>query len=253
MVNLKHLFVAVACLCSTAANVRAAELTIWAGGAVKSAASEAIADFGKSANVTVNADFAPMGTLIKRLADDQAVSDVVILSAEAMAEAVTKGWVKPDSIVEFGRVGIGVAVNEKAPSPDITTAAAFKATLLAASSIIIVDPSTGTSGKYLAGLFERLGVAEAIKPRLKTLPGGYVVEPVGKGEVELGIHQITEILPVKGVKLVGPLPPELQSVTIYQAAARANAANAASAKAFLDYTQTAPVRASLAGKGFTSR
>jgi molybdate transport system substrate-binding protein len=229
---------------------QAADLKVWAGGAVKSATVDVLAAFGTAASVNVQSDFAPMGPLMKRLGDNPAGADVVILSAEVMEEAIKKGWVTGASVVEVGRVGIGVAVNEKAPSPDISTTAAFKATLLAAKSIVMVDPNTGTSGKHLATVFEKLGVAETIKSRITTLPGGYVVELVGKGEIELGLHQITEILPVKGIKLVGPLPAELQKVTVYQAAITAQAGNAAEARAFLAHLGTPPVRASIAQKGF---
>ena len=231
----------------------AADLVVWSGGAVKSAVSEALADFSKASGVKVVSDFAPMGALTKRLAADPSAADIAILSAEVMEDAIKQGWVQSGSVTEVGRVGIGVAVNEKAPSPDISTAAAFKATLLAAKSIVMVDPSTGTSGKHLAELFQRLGVAEAIKARTTFLAGGYVVEPVGRGEIELGLHQITEILPVKGIKLVGPLPAELQKVTIYQAAISAKPKNIESAKAFLVHLQTPAVRAFFANKGFMSQ
>lgn len=231
---------------------KAAELVVLGGGAVKSAVADSLGDFAKAAGVEVKADFAPMGALVKRLSADPAAADVAILTAEVMADAVAKGWVVQGSITEVGRVGVGVAVNEKAASPDISTADAFKATLLAAKSIVMVDPATGTSGKHLAEVFQKLGVADAIKARTVLLPGGYVVERVGTGEIELGLHQITEILPVKGIKLVGPLPKELQKVTIYQAAVTAKAKNGEGAKAFLVHLQSPAVRATLAKKGFMS-
>jgi molybdate transport system substrate-binding protein len=229
---------------------RAGDLVVWSGGAVKSAVSEALTEFGKVAGVKVVSEFAPMGALTKRLAADASAADVTILSSGVMDDAIKQGWVQPGSITEVGRVGVGVAVNEKALSPDISTVEAFKATLLAAKSIVMVDPATGTSGKHLAEVFQRLGVADAIKARTTYLAGGYVVEPVGRGEIELGLHQITEILPVKGIKLLGPLPAELQKVTIYQAAITARPKNMESAKAFLVHLQAPAVRAVFANKGF---
>jgi len=230
----------------------AADLTVWSGGAVKSALSGALADFAKAAGAEVASDYAPVGTLMQRLSADPKAADIVVLSAEAMAQAIEKGWVQTGSVTEVGRVGVGAAVNEKAPSPDISTAAAFKATLLAAKSIVMVDPATGTSGKHLAEVFQRLGVADEIKARTTYLAGGYVVERVGTGEIELGLHQITEILPVKGIKLVGPLPAELQKVTIYQAAISTRPRNMEVAKAFLVHLQAPQVRAAFASKGFMS-
>lgn len=239
-------------LLAQSAAAGAADLTVWSGGAAKAALTEVIAGYAKSTGKAVAADYAPVGALMKRLAATPDGVDILVLSAEAMDEAVKAGRVMPDSITEIGRVGVGVAVNEKAPAPDISTAAAFKATLLAAKSIVMVDPNTGTSGKHLAEVFQKLGVAEAIKPKTTYLQGGYVVERVGTGEIELGLHQITEILPVKGIKLVGPLPAELQKVTIYQAAITAKPRDLAAAKAFLAVSQTPEMRAVIASKGFSS-
>ena len=117
--------------------------------------------------------------------------------------------------------------------------------------IAYVDPTRGTSGQHFAALLEKLGIAAEVKPKSKMLPGGFVAELVAKGEAELAVHQITEILPVKGVTLVGPLPPELQKITIYQAAATATARDADAAKAFLVNLRSPEVRALAAKKGFT--
>jgi len=111
-----------------------------------------------------------------------------------------------------------VAVNEKAPSPDISTVEAFKKTLLAAKSVVYIDPKVGTSGKHVVEVLSRLGILEEINRKATLGQGGYIVEPVGRGAIELGIHQISEILPVKGVKLAGPLPAPLQKYTTYVAA-----------------------------------
>jgi molybdate transport system substrate-binding protein len=232
---------------------RANELVVWAGGAVKSAVTDMLPSFGTTSGVVVAADFAPMGTLMRRMADKPDSADVVILAAEVMDEAIKKGWVVAGSVTELGRVGVGVAVNERAPVPDISTAEAFKATLLAAKSIVMIDPETGTSGKHLAQVFEKLGVADAIKARTTFLQGGFVVERVATGEIELGLHQITEILPVKGIKLVGPLPAELQKVTIYQAAHATKPKNIEAAKAFLVHLQSPDVRTTLVAKGFMAK
>jgi molybdate transport system substrate-binding protein len=101
--------------------------------------------------------------------------------------------------------------------PDISTVEAFKKTLLAAKSVVYIDPKVGTSGKHVAEILQRLGIAEQVNAKAKFGQGGYITEPVGRGEIELGIHQISEILPVKGVKLAGPLPAELQKYTVYVA------------------------------------
>jgi molybdate transport system substrate-binding protein len=224
-------------------------LVVFSGGAVKSALTDTIAAFEKSAGVRVSADFAPMGALRKKI-EDGAKADVLVLASEVMDEAERKGWVAPGTAVEFGRIGVGVAVNEKAAAPDISTPDAFKATLLAAKSIVMINPATGTSGRHLAQVFDQLGISDALKPKTTYLEGGYVVEPVGRGEIEIGLHQITEILPVKGVKLVGPLPGPLQKATIYSAAVTNSAARPDEARRLLAFLRTPEMQATFAAKGF---
>jgi molybdate transport system substrate-binding protein len=224
-------------------------LVVFSGGAVKSALTDTIAAFEKSAGLRVSADFAPMGTLRKKI-EDGAKADVLVLAAEVMEEAERKGWVAPGTTVELGRIGVGVAVNEKAASPDISTPEAFKATLLAAKSIVMINPATGTSGRHLAQVFDQLGIAEALKPKTTFLEGGYVVERVGTGEIELGLHQITEILPVKGIKLVGPLPAPLQKVTIYAGAVTKSSGRPDDARRLLAFLRTPEMQATFATKGF---
>ncbi|MFM9942099.1 MAG: molybdate ABC transporter substrate-binding protein [Hyphomicrobiaceae bacterium] len=227
----------------------AGEISILSGGAAKAGLLAAIPSFESAAKVKIAADFAPMGRLTKSLGDG-ATPDVIVVTEEVLAEIGAKGWLLPDTATLVGKVGVGVAVNEAAPSPDISTPAAFKATLLAAKSIVMIDPNTGTSGKHLAKVFADLGIADALKPKLTFGAGGYVVEPVGRGEIELGLHQITEILPVKGVKLVGPLPAPLQKVTTYIAVLGAKAKDPATARKFLEHLKSSEVRASLAKVGF---
>jgi molybdate transport system substrate-binding protein len=227
----------------------ATEVTIYSGGAVKSALVEAASSFEKQGGTKIAIEFHPMGPLTKKLAEG-ATPDIVILTREVMDEEEKKPALAGAPQTEVGRVAIGVAVAANAPAPDISTPEAFKNALLAAKSIVYIDPTRGTSGKHLAGVFERLGIAEAIKSKTTLGSGGYVVEPVGKGQIELGIHQITEILPVPGVKLVGPLPATLQKETVYVGAVTKAARHPKEAQDFLAYLRTAEVRALFAEKGF---
>lgn len=236
-------------VCVAPVALSAAELTVYSGGAAKAGLNAVIPSFEKQSKDKVAIQYAPMGALKKKLAAGD-VPDIVVITQELVKEATEKGWIDAATVSEVGRVGVGVAVNEKAPSPDISTPAAFKKTLLDAKSIIMINPKVGTSGKHLAGVFDKLGIAEALKPKLKFLDGGYVVEPVGRGEVELGLHQITEILPVKGVKLVGPLPADLQKVTVYVGAVTAKAKDPALARKFLAYVRSPEARAAFVKKGY---
>jgi molybdate transport system substrate-binding protein len=190
----------------------AQELNVLSGGAAKSLVDPLAASFpgGK-----VHMQYQPMGKLTESLAQGVKV-DLVIVTQEVLPRLEKEGRVKRGA-KPIARVGIGVAVNEKAPSPDISTVEAFKQTLLAAKSIVYIDPKVGTSGKHVAEVLNKLGISQEIDKKARLGQGGYIVEPVGRGEIELGIHQISEILPVKGVKLVGELPRELQKYTVYVA------------------------------------
>ena len=195
-----------------ASTVMAQELRVLSGGAAKSLVDPLAASFR---GAKVQMDYQPMGRLVKSL-EEGAQVDMVIVTEETLPALERQNRVSRGA-KPIARVGIGVAVNEKAPLPDISTVDAFKRTLLAAKSIVYIDPKVGTSGKHVAEVLQRLGIAEQVNAKAKLGQGGYIVEPVGRGEIELGIHQISEILPVKGVKLVGELPKELQKYTVYVA------------------------------------
>lgn len=159
----------------------------------------------------VKVEFQPMGKLTQSLADGYP-ADVVVVTQEVLARLKLQG--EP-----IARVGVGVGVREGAPLPDLSSAEAFKRALLAAKSVIYMDPNIGTSGKHVAEVLSRLGIEEEMRPKAKLGTGGQVAEFVAKGAVEMAIHQISEILPVKGVRFAGPLPAELQKYTTYVAAA----------------------------------
>ncbi|TMH68526.1 MAG: ABC transporter substrate-binding protein [Betaproteobacteria bacterium] len=190
----------------------AQELRVLSGGAAKSLVDPLAASFRGG---VVRVDYQPMGRLVKSL-EEGAEVDMVIVTEETLPGLERQRRVERGA-KPIARVGIGVAVNEKAPSPDISTVENFKKALLAAKSVVYIDPKVGTSGKHVAEVLQRLGIAEQVNAKAKLGQGGYIVEPVGRGEIELGIHQISEILPVKGVKLVGELPRELQKYTVYVA------------------------------------
>ena len=187
------------------------QISVLSGGAAKSFIEPLAKTFPGH---TVKLEFQPMGKLTKSLADGYP-ADMVVVTSEVLDQV--KDRTRIQDAKPIARVGIGVAVNEKAPSPDISTVEAFKKTLLAAKSVVYIDPKVGTSGKHVAEILQRLGIAEQVNRKATFGQGGYITEPVGRGEIELGIHQISEILPVKGVKLAGPLPAELQKYTVYVA------------------------------------
>ena len=159
-----------------------------------------------------------------------------------------------DSRSDIARTGIGVAVRDGTPPPDISTPDALKQTLLAARSIVYVDPAIGaTSGIHFAGVLQRLGIAEAVKDKTVLWPGGYAAEALLKGQAELCVHQISEILPVKGVTLVGPLPRELQKITTYSAALSSRATTPEVGRAFIAFVSRPSFKAKLAAAGLDYR
>jgi molybdate transport system substrate-binding protein len=141
-------------------------------------------------------------------------------------------------------------VKEGAPKPDISTVDKFKQALLAAKSVAYIDPASGgSSGIYVDKLLVKLGIADQIRPKTKLKNGGHVADLIVSGEAELGIHQISEIVPVKGATLVGPLPKEIQNTTTYAAGLSTSVKDKDAAKELIDYLSGPDAAAVLKSKG----
>jgi molybdate transport system substrate-binding protein len=223
------------------------QINVLSGGAAKSFIEPLAASFKGH---TVKLEFQPMGKLTKSLADGYP-ADMVVVTREVVEQLRKEMKLDFSRAKPIARVGIGVAVHESARMPDISTADAFKKTLLAAKSVVYIDPKVGTSGKHVAEILQRLGIADEVNAKAKLGSGGYITEPVGRGEIELGIHQISEILPVKGVKLAGPLPAELQKYTVYVAVPVAQSARQQVVSDFVKHLTNAQARERLAQAGYT--
>lgn len=141
--------------------------------------------------------------------------DVVIMARGALDKLSDEGKVAPDSRVDLARSVIGIVVKKGAPHPDISTPDALKRALLAASSIAYSDSA---SGVYVSTeLFQKLGIADQVQTKAHMIPATPVAETVARGDAEIGFQQISELLPVPGIDLVGTLPAELQKVTVFSA------------------------------------
>jgi molybdate transport system substrate-binding protein len=208
----------VACTLGAAATAaHATDLKVLTAGAFKSTVVALAPEYEKASGNKLIIDNDTVGGLVKRVEGGEAF-DVIVLSPAAIDELAAKGKVAPFSRTNLARVGVGVMVKEGAPKPDVSTVDAFKKAVLDAKSVSFINPASGgSSGIYVAKLLEKLGIADQVKPKEKLKDGGYVADLILSGEAELGIHQISEIVPHKGVTFVGPLPDPIQNYTVYAA------------------------------------
>jgi molybdate transport system substrate-binding protein len=157
--------------------------------------------------------------------------DVVVLAANSIDKLLAGGHLLPGSRVDLVRSGVAVAVRAGAPKPDISSEAAVRQAVVSARSI---SYSTGPSGVHLQQLFERWGVAEQVRPRIVQAPPGVPVGSlVATGEVELGFQQLSELMNLPGLSLLGPLPPAIQILTVFAGAVGAQSPHAPAAQALL--------------------
>ncbi|QTN30665.1 substrate-binding domain-containing protein [Rhodoferax sp. AJA081-3] len=173
--------------------------------------------------------------------------DVVVLASDAIDKLVTTGHLRADSKVDLVHSGVAVAVRAGTPPPDISSEAAVRQAVLAASTLAY---STGPSGVALAELFERWGIAEQIKDRIVTAPPGVPVGSlVASGAVALGFQQLSELLHVEGIAIVGPLPPAIQITTTFSAAITTACTRVEDARALLAYMASADAAAAKRRQG----
>jgi molybdate transport system substrate-binding protein len=162
---------------------------------------------------------------------------VIILTPSLINELIKQGKVADGSAVNVARAGIGVAVKKGAPRPDISSVDAFKRALLNAKSIAYT--TAGQSGLQFAKVIENLGIADQVKAKGKTVPGGSAGELIVKGEADMAVQLIPELMAVRGIRVVGPFPKEIQSYVVLTAGISANAKDKAAAQALIGFL-TAP-------------
>ena len=227
----------------------AAELTVLTAGAFKPVVSALVPTFEAQTGHTVRVENDTAGALQRRIAHGERF-DLVVLPPAALESLARAGKLAGANPTSLARVGIGVAVKQGAKLPDVGTEAAFREALLAARAVAFIDPAAGgSSGIYLAQLFERMGIAPQIAAKAVRVPGGLVAQRVVSGEADLALHQISEILAVPGATLVGPLPTSLQNYTVYAGGVSASAPDAAAAQALLAWLAGERARAVLAQRG----
>jgi molybdate transport system substrate-binding protein len=210
--------------------------------------------FQKASGHTVKIDYGTAGAIAGRIQAGEP-ADVVIVSRVQLERLEGQGKVAPGSRVNVAGVGIGVAVRKGAPKPDISSVEAFKHALSAAQSIGYVDPALGSSsGIYVAGLLDRLGLAQSLESKIKRVRFEGAIEEVfqgvAQGEIEMQIGQISEIVISPGVDLAGPLPPELQNTTLLAAGVVTTSKASEAAKALIQFISSPASAVVLKAKGF---
>jgi molybdate transport system substrate-binding protein len=228
---------------TTAAVAEPAEIKVLTSVALTSALDELAPQYERATGNKLTIGYSLIADIKKRILAGE-TADVIILSRPAMDDLAKQDKFAPGGIVNVAQVV--VAVRAGAPNPDISSVEALKRSLLAAKSIVYSDPAKGgASGVYFAHVVEQLGIAEQLKARTILVPGAQAADVVAKGEAEIGVGQASEIVPVVGAQLVGPLPGEFASVTAFSAAIGANTKSAEAAKSlilFLTGPSAAPGR-----------
>ena len=194
---------------------------------------------------TLEVTLAPTQLLAARIRSGE-TADVAILVDETVDDFIAAGMLRPGR-TDLARSLVGIAVKAGAPRPDISSKDAFVATLLAANSLAL--SRAGASGLFFAGLLERLGIAEAIRAKATVIPSGFTGELVARGEAEIAVQQISELMVVPGIDIVGPLPSEIEGVSIFSAGIFAGTSMTAEAEALIALLSSAEARSIYTEKG----
>jgi molybdate transport system substrate-binding protein len=238
LISLPTAVVGILMLAGTAA---AAEIQVIASSAFREVYLELVPQFEQMHKQKVVASFSSSPDIMKRAKAGES-ADLFILASGSVDELIKVGKVVPGSRVDLAKSGMGIAVRAGAPKADISSSDAVKRVLLAAKSI---GYSGGASGAYVIELVQRMGIADELKPKLRQAPPGVPVgDLVARGEVEIGLHQMSELLPVAGIDILGPLPADIQQFTVFAAGVSTGAKTPDAAKElvkFLTAPETVPL------------
>jgi molybdate transport system substrate-binding protein len=213
----------------------AVEINVLSAGAVQEAEKALAEDFRHATGNKVNFTTGTVGQIQEKLKSG-APADVIVVSAAALEQLEKSGDIRARSGAALGRIGIGVGVKDGAPAPDLSTPEKFKEAMLRAKSLTYMDPGAGaSSGIATAKILQDLGIAEEVAKKTKLTQSGYSADRVASGEVELAIQNVSEIVPVKGVKLAGMPPEPLQVYTAYGAGVATKSINPKEATDFIRF------------------
>ena len=220
-----------------------ANVTVMLSAAFREAYLELVPRFERETCHRIDTRWVPSVEMMRRLKEGE-TADLVILAAASLDELVRDGLV--EARVDLVRSGIGVAVKAGATKPDISSGHAVKRAVLAAKAIAC---STGPSGAYLSGLFERMGILHAVQVKLIRVQGEPAGGVVARGDADIAFQQVSELLPVAGIDLVGQLPPDIQEITVFSAGIHCQARQPAGGRALVEYFRSPACAATIREKG----
>jgi molybdate transport system substrate-binding protein len=241
-----HFVLAVAGCLIVSTPVTAAEIKILSANPLKEVLPPLASVFEKASGHKVTIVWGGTEAITKRIENGEA-ADIVLVGASNIDKLISQGKLVPGSRIDIAKSGVGVAVRTGLPKPDISTTEAVKTAVLAAGKVAY---SSGPSGFYVAELLKRMGIADQIKNKtIQPASGVQVGELVARGEADLGFQQISELIHIKGIDYLGPLPPEIQNITIYAAGLSATGGAPEEAKALLKFFTSSEAEALIRKNG----
>jgi molybdate transport system substrate-binding protein len=230
----------------------AAELKVLSAFGIMAVMEDLGPKFERASGHKLAITFAGFTEIVKRVQDGE-TADVVVIPRQGIDGFVKGGKTATGNVAVLARAGIGVAVREGAPKPDISSSEALKRALLTAKSIAYPNPELGgPTGIHFDKMLDRPGIRNELKPKtvFPRTPGGAAVGGlVANGEAEIGVHQIQELLPVAGIEIVGPLPDDLQNTYVFAAAIMNSTKEAEAGRALIDFLRTSDAAVVIRAKG----
>jgi molybdate transport system substrate-binding protein len=227
----------------------AAEIRILSAGALSQPLKELLPRFEQATGDKISIVYGNAGA-VRALLEEGEAADLVILPADGLADVEAKGFVQSGTRADLAAVNIGVAVRKGVPAPDISTSDALKRALLEAKAVAYSDPARATSGKHFDSVvLPALGIADEVRAKAKLQAEGSSAEFVRRGEADIAVQQVSELLSVEGVTVIGLLPASLQKTTIYGAVIATRATARQSAEKLIAFLTSAPSKAVFRAKG----
>ena len=211
------------------------EIKVLSSIATREAYLELVPQFERASGHSVSTTWSGTTAIMQRMAAGERY-DLVMISSSELEELTRQGKIVAGSRADLAKSGIGIAVRAGAPRPDVSSSAALKQALLAAKT---VGYTSGPSGVYMASLIERMGIAAEVKPKHRTVPsGGTVGTIVASGDAEIGFQQVSELVHIPGIDYIGPLPSDVQCITVFSCGLQTGAPQPDAAKALVAFLAT---------------